>query len=86
MGDSDENEAKPPNPQEDNAADNSADLREVARQFLQDEQVKGASREKKVEYLKEKGLSDEDITALLDEADSQTTEEVRTLPPASTEA
>lgn len=41
-----------------------------ARKFLQDESVRESSREKKVEFLKSKGLGEADINTLLDEADS----------------
>lgn len=46
---------------------------ERARQFLQDEEVRNASREKKVDFLKSKGLEEEDITKLLDESTQTTT-------------
>lgn len=40
----------------------------VARRFLADEQVKDSSRERKVAFLKEKGIDDADIENLLQEA------------------
>jgi len=40
---------------------------EVARRFLQQDDVKQSTREKKVEFLKTKGLNDEEIGSLLDE-------------------
>ncbi|KAM0287940.1 hypothetical protein ACHAQH_000005 [Verticillium albo-atrum] len=43
---------------------------EVARRFLQDDQIKDASRERKVEFLKTKGLEDADIEKLLGPADT----------------
>ncbi|KAH8677530.1 peroxisomal membrane anchor protein conserved region-domain-containing protein [Xylariales sp. PMI_506] len=44
---------------------------EQARRFLSDETVQNSTREKKEEFLKSKGLGDEDIRALLDEQSSQ---------------
>ncbi|KAK7755816.1 hypothetical protein SLS62_002101 [Diatrype stigma] len=43
---------------------------EQARQFLKDENVQGHSVEKKAEFLKSKGFSDEQIQALLGEKES----------------
>lgn len=43
---------------------------EQARTFLQDESVRESSREKKVEFLKSKGLGEADINTLLDETDA----------------
>lgn len=40
---------------------------EQARKFLQDDKVRLASRETKVEFLQSKGLQEPQITALLDE-------------------
>lgn len=47
--------------------DSSAATLEQARIFLQDESVRESSREKKVEFLKSKGLGEADINTLLDE-------------------
>lgn len=44
---------------------------EQARTFLQDESVRESSREKKVEFLKSKGLGEADINTLLDETDAR---------------
>ncbi|KAG9251773.1 uncharacterized protein F5Z01DRAFT_265940 [Emericellopsis atlantica] len=67
------------NETEDNAEDSLA----VARRFLQDEHVKNESRDKKVAFLKAKGIDDSDIEALVDESPPSPTEsaatEVRTL-------
>jgi hypothetical protein len=55
-----------------NAADKPAeDQLQVARRFLEDDEVKGASREKKVAFLKAKGIEDGDIEKLLGETTSQ---------------
>ena len=55
-----------------NAADKPAeDQLQVARRFLEDDEVKGASREKKVDFLKTKGIGDGDIEKLLGETTSQ---------------
>lgn len=43
------------------------DKLEVARRFLDDEAVKDASREKKVEFLKSKDIADEEIRSLVGE-------------------
>jgi len=40
---------------------------DIARRFLDDENVKGASREQKVEFLKSKDLTDKEIEDLLRE-------------------
>lgn len=50
----------------------------VARRFLEDEEVKSATREKKVAFLKAKGIEDDDIEKLLGEAEpSQSASAVR---------
>ncbi|EEY17542.1 conserved hypothetical protein [Verticillium alfalfae VaMs.102] len=46
---------------------------EVARRFLQDDEIKDASRERKLEFLKTKGLEEADIEKLLGPADTTTT-------------
>ncbi|EGY17202.1 hypothetical protein VD0002_g2966 [Verticillium dahliae] len=46
---------------------------EVARRFLQDDEIKDASRERKLEFLKTKGLDEADIEKLLGPADTPTT-------------
>ncbi|ROV92010.1 hypothetical protein VMCG_09557 [Cytospora schulzeri] len=46
---------------------------ERARRFLQDEEVKLSSREKKIEFLKSKGIEEADINTLLKETDEATT-------------
>lgn len=50
----------------------SSDDLEVARRFLDDEEVKSAPREKKVEFLQAKGIKDEDIAKLLGESPTST--------------
>ncbi|KAG8160504.1 hypothetical protein KVR01_010040 [Diaporthe batatas] len=54
---------------------------EQARIFLQDESVRDSSREKKVEFLKSKGLGEASINTLLDESDAR---ETATTPTAQT--
>lgn len=54
-------------------ADSSTATLEQARIFLQDESVRESSREKKVEFLKSKGLGEADIHTLLDETDARET-------------
>lgn len=49
------------------------DTLEVARRFLEEEQVKSAPREKQVAFLKTKGVSDNDIEKLLGDAPAATT-------------
>lgn len=44
---------------------------EQARTFLKDESVRESTREKKVEFLKSKGLGDADIDTLLEETDAR---------------
>jgi hypothetical protein len=43
----------------------SEDKKDIARRFLDDEEVKNSSREKKVEFLKAKGLGDAEVEELL---------------------
>ncbi|KAK7723803.1 hypothetical protein SLS64_000134 [Diaporthe eres] len=50
--------------------DSGATTLKQARKFLQDESVRESSREKKVEFLKSKGLGEADINTLLDETDA----------------
>ncbi len=45
------------------------DQMDVARRFLEDDEVKNASRDKKVAFLKAKGIEDGDIEKLLSETD-----------------
>lgn len=52
------------------AGDSGTTTLDQARKFLQDESVRESSREKKVEFLKSKGLGEADINTLLDETDS----------------
>lgn len=55
-----------PQPQaQDDAA--RSDKLEVARRFLEDDAVKTAPREVKIDFLKSKGVGDEDIQTLLSE-------------------
>ncbi|KAH6688293.1 peroxin 14/17 [Plectosphaerella plurivora] len=85
MGDSENDTKPPPADQHDAPAPDTTDapdLHDVARRFLRDEAVKGTSRERKAEYLKEKGLNEEDINALLDESENST-EETQTQTPES---
>ncbi len=44
---------------------------EQARKFLQDEEVQKSSRERKAEFLKGKGVSQDDIDRLFSEEDEQ---------------
>ncbi|KJZ78843.1 hypothetical protein HIM_01616 [Hirsutella minnesotensis 3608] len=79
MGDSEEKPAQadsaqqqqqPSHPDEQPAAADSPaepDQLEVARRFLDDDEVRGASRHKKVQFLKSKGIQDDDIQKLLQE-------------------
>lgn len=48
------------------------DRLDVARRFLDDDEVKTAPRDKKVAFLQAKGIADADITKLLGDADSST--------------
>ncbi|ROT40237.1 hypothetical protein SODALDRAFT_348524 [Sodiomyces alkalinus F11] len=43
---------------------------DVARRFLQDDQIKNTSREHKADFLRTKGLPEEDIEKLLDEVEA----------------
>lgn len=91
MGDSEENNkqtalipswqqaASKPAEDSDSRASTPESVLEQARRFLQDETVRDSSREKKVEFLKSKGLEKTDITGLLDELGETTPQ-----PPAST--
>ncbi|KAK0385574.1 hypothetical protein NLU13_6752 [Sarocladium strictum] len=56
----------------------------VARRFLRDDAVKNESREKKVSFLKEKGISDSDIETLLAELPSAQTSDTESTTNAST--
>ena len=47
------------------SSDQSDDKLTVARRFLEDEEVRTASREKKVAFLKAKGIEDGDIEILV---------------------
>lgn len=49
---------------------------ETARRFLEDENVKDQSRDKKVAFLKGKGIEDGDIEKLLGVAEAESTDEV----------
>ncbi|KAK2607697.1 hypothetical protein N8I77_006358 [Diaporthe amygdali] len=51
-------------------SDSDATALEQARIFLQDESVRESTREKKVEFLKSKGLGEADINTLLEETDA----------------
>lgn len=91
MGDSDDNKQAPLVPswqqaaptQPDNIASPESTL-DQARRFLQEEAVKDSSREKKVEFLKSKGLEESDITELLEEsADTETSSSTTTTTPAA---
>lgn len=87
MGDADENNkeaasvpswqqaASQSQPAEDSSPEtpSSDTILDRARIFLQDEEVTNASIEKKVEFLKSKGLGEEDIAKLLDESTQSTT-------------
>lgn len=53
------------------------DKLEVARRFLDDEGVKDAPREKKIEFLKEKGIEASNIAKLLGEQETPASSEVR---------
>ncbi|KAI3393909.1 hypothetical protein diail_3512 [Diaporthe ilicicola] len=55
------------------ASDANATTLEQARMFLQDESVRESTREKKVEFLKSKGLGEADINTLLQETDTRAT-------------
>lgn len=63
--------------QTDNASDN-GDKLEVARRFLENDAVRDAPHEKKVEFLKSKGIDETEINALLGQEGSSEEKEVRT--------
>lgn len=48
-----------------------SDRLEVARRFLEDDAVKSAPREVKIDFLKSKGVGDEDIEFLLSEPEGE---------------
>ena len=58
-------------PKEDSSS--GGDLIDQAKQFLQDESIRDASRERKVEFLEKKGLQGDDIHKLLDLEDGTST-------------
>lgn len=76
MGDSDDNkqvplvpswqQASPTQPDDSTASPDS--ILDQARRFLQEDAVKDSSTEKKVEFLKSKGLEESDIATLLEES------------------
>ena len=68
-----------------NTADSAPATLEQARIFLQDESVRESSREKKVEFLKSKGLGEADINTLLDETDARGAAAARTETTGDTE-
>lgn len=84
MGDSDESSKQAPlvpswqqaaSDQTENPSGSSTEsILDQARSFLQEETVKSSSREKKIEFLKSKGLKEADITKLLEENDAPTTQ------------
>lgn len=49
--------------------DTQPDQLQVARKFLGEEHVKASSRDKKIEFLKAKGLNESDIERLLGQAE-----------------
>ncbi|KAJ4416677.1 hypothetical protein N0V82_006586 [Gnomoniopsis sp. IMI 355080] len=91
MGDSDENSKQAPLvPSWQQAASNQTEdsdtstesILDQARRFLQEETVKSSSREKKIEFLKSKGLEEADVTKLLEESNETTTQSI-TQPPTA---
>lgn len=66
-------------PQSEHASDDEDKL-EVARRFLENDAVRDAPREKKVEFLKSKGIDESEIHALLGQDESLTENEVRSYP------
>lgn len=91
MGDSDdENNKQTPlvpswqqaasNETQDSAGSSTDSTLDQARRFLQEEAVKNSSTEKKIEFLKSKGLEEADITKLLEEGDLPSTTQPSTLP------
>ncbi|KAK1463653.1 hypothetical protein CCUS01_08341 [Colletotrichum cuscutae] len=64
------------------------DSLEVARKFLQDEEIKDAPREAKESFLKTKGISPEDIEQLLGSSASEPAQDItqtKQLPPSSSQ-
>lgn len=59
-----------PQPQADDN-NTQSDKLEVARRFLEDDAVKTAPREVKIDFLKSKGVEDEDIQFLLSEPEGE---------------
>ena len=57
---------KQPSSKDEDASTAELSLHEQARCFLDDESIRGASRKRKVEFLKTKGLQGDDIETLLD--------------------
>lgn len=92
MSDSDENNKQTPlvpswqqaaSDQTEDSADASPNSTlDQARRFLQEETVKNSSTEKKIEFLKSRGLEEADITKLLEEGDLPPTTQPST-PPAT---
>lgn len=60
---------------QDEADKPAGDQLDVARRFLDDDEVKSAPREKKVAFLKAKGIEDGDIEKLLGETDQESPSE-----------
>jgi hypothetical protein len=85
MGDSEQGSAKPGIPGWQKSQSDPPDATpaasegklDVARRFLEDEQVKSSSRESKIEFLRSKGLETPEIQNLLDEGSSESSTEVR---------
>lgn len=91
MGDSEEKplsapvpEAQP-EPQHDNSTAPQPEAQlDVARRFLDDDEVKSAPREKKAEFLRAKGIAESDIKNLLEETqDAPDDIAVSCIPPVS---
>lgn len=94
MGASDENNKPAPSvpswqqaassPSEDTASQTPSKdkIIEQAKKFLQDDEVKSSSREKKIEFLRAKGLEDTDINGLLEQEEQQQTQQL-SAPPQS---
>lgn len=90
MGDSDEETKQTPlvpswqqaasNETQDSADSSTNSTLDQARRFLQEEAVKTSSTEKKIEFLKSKGLEEADINKLLEEGDLPSTTQPSTLP------
>lgn len=66
------------------AGDSGTTTLDQARIFLQDESVRESSREKKVEFLKSKGLGEADINTLLDETGASAAAATVTTTPTTT--